>query len=280
VQVHALGVDIADEALELARYNAQKLGQNRADEQGGQLELLQADILLDPFADLYRGPLPLKVALNRHGYSPFWDILISNPPYISPAGYWKTTTRSVRGYEPKLALVPPPAARRSDTQQGDSFYPRLLQIARDVEAKIVLLEVADLEQAHRVVRFARALDIFDGMEIWREDPFASSDASTAEDGVPLVGKGNARSVLCWRGAGSSWLGKAAGQDDAVRLFHSSSGRLPSDFTTPDAKSLRPQFDASLWSEEVTRTALMRASRECRRRRTGAWVPWDVPDKTP
>jgi hypothetical protein len=120
IQVQALGVDVADEALELARHNAQKLGNNRPGEDGGQLELLQADVLLDPFADLCRGPLPLKVALNRHGYSPFWDILISNPPYISPTGYWKTTTRSVRGFEPKLALVPPPAARRSDTQQGSS----------------------------------------------------------------------------------------------------------------------------------------------------------------
>jgi SAM-dependent methyltransferase len=280
IQVQALGVDVADEALELARHNAQKLGNNRPGEDGGQLELLQADVLLDPFADLCRGPLPLKVALSRHGYSPFWDILISNPPYISPAGYWKTTTRSVRGFEPKLALVPPPAARRSDTQQGDLFYPRLLDIARDVEAKIVLLEVADLEQAHRIVRRARALDIFDGMEIWREDPSAPSDTSTGEDDVPLMGQGNARSVLCWRGAGSSWLGKTAGHDDAIRLFHSSSSRLPPVSTTTDGKSLRPQFDASNWTEELTRTALMSALEVTRRRRTGGWVPWDASNKKP
>ncbi len=35
-----------------------------------------------------------------------WDILISNPPYISPRGFAKQTSRSVRNWEPKLALVP------------------------------------------------------------------------------------------------------------------------------------------------------------------------------
>ncbi|EQL32310.1 hypothetical protein BDFG_05538 [Blastomyces dermatitidis ATCC 26199] len=38
-------------------------------------------------------------------------ILLSNPPYISPAQFTNgTTTRSVRKFEPKLALVPPPRA--------------------------------------------------------------------------------------------------------------------------------------------------------------------------
>jgi methylase of polypeptide subunit release factors len=269
VKVQALGVDVSDEALELARLNIQKLGKNRPGEDSGQLELIKADVLLDPFADLYGRTVPFKTALNRHGHPPFWDILISNPPYISPAGYWKTTTRSVRGYEPKLALVPPFTTPRSDAQQGDMFYPRLLEIARDVEAKIVLLEVADLEQAYRVVRRARALDIFDGMEIWREDPLVPSDASMGEDDVPLVGKGNARSVLCWRGAGSAWLGKDAGQDDAARLFHSSSGRLPSDITL--SESMEPQFDPSLWGEELSNAALARVLAHVRNRRKD-WSP--------
>ncbi|KLJ12045.1 hypothetical protein EMPG_09611 [Blastomyces silverae] len=38
-------------------------------------------------------------------------ILLSNPPYISPAQFTNgTTARSVRKFEPKLALVPPPRA--------------------------------------------------------------------------------------------------------------------------------------------------------------------------
>jgi hypothetical protein len=275
VGLHALGVDVSDEALELARHNMQKLGKNTLDKENDQLELIKADVLVDPFADQYGGPLPFKVALNQHGYPPFWDILISNPPYISPSGYWKTTTRSVRGYEPKLALVPPFTMRRDDTQQGDMFYPRLLEVARDVEAKIVLLEVADLEQAHRVASRARSLDIFDGIEIWREDPFASSDASTEESEFPLVGKGNARSVLCWRGVGSAWLGKGAGQDDAARLFRSSSGRLPSRETPFAKKSLEPQFDPSLWNEELTKVAIKKVVRHAQFRRTGIYPPLGI-----
>jgi hypothetical protein len=254
----------------------QKLGKNGPDKERDQLELMKADVLLDPFADQYGGPLPFKVALNQHGYPPFWDILISNPPYISPSGYWKTTTRSVRGYEPKLALVPPFTIRRDDTQQGDMFYPHLLEVARDVEAKIVLLEVADLEQAHRVARRARSLEIFDGIEIWKDDPSASSDASTEEDEFSLVGKGNARSVLCWRGAGSAWLGKVARQDDAARLFRSSSGRLPSRDTPFAKNSLEPQFDSALWTEELTKVAIKRVVRHARFRRTGIFPPSGVP----
>jgi hypothetical protein len=265
--------------LELARHNVQKLGKNVPDQHGDQLELIKADVLLDPFADQHRGPLPFKVALNHHGYPPFWDILISNPPYISPLAYWKTTTRSVRGYEPKLALVPPFTIRQEDAQQGDMFYPRLLEIARDVEAKIVLLEVADLEQAQRVAHRARVLDIFDGIEIWREDPFASAEASTEEEEIPVIGKGNARSVLCWRGAGSSWLGKAAGQDDAARLFRSSSGRLPTHLTPFAKESLEPQFDPSLWTEELTKAAIKRFVDHSRRRRTGNWPPVWIPPKS-
>ncbi|PSK38045.1 Release factor glutamine methyltransferase [Elsinoe australis] len=36
-----------------------------------------------------------------------WHVLVSNPPYVSPRQYRLTTTKSVRGFEPRLALVPP-----------------------------------------------------------------------------------------------------------------------------------------------------------------------------
>jgi hypothetical protein len=208
VDLRIVGIDISDKSLGLAHRNLRnnEIGNEARD---GMTNFAKADVLADPFGDLVAGaPLPLRNLLNHKRWSPFWDILISNPPYISPSAYWKTTMRSVRKFEPRLALVPPPRSKFDDTQQGDMFYPRLLRIAHEVEAKIVLLEVADLEQALRVARLAQKLGVFDGIEIWRDDPDTSSSQPISEDGFGVHGKGNGRSVVCWRGLGGSWLGKA------------------------------------------------------------------------
>jgi len=208
--------------------------------------------MVSPFVEQTEGTLSVKTALNYAGMPSFWDILISNPPYISPSAFWKTTTRSVRGFEPKLALVPPPKEQQSDTERGDMFYPRLLELAREVEAKVVLLEISDMEQAIRVSQRALKLNIFDGVEIWREQPDASASATTTEDGITVVGEGNARSVICWRGLGTSWLGKSeasSSAEDAVRLFRSSWGASQSNDRRPEnatsgglQHSLKPHFD--------------------------------------
>jgi hypothetical protein len=211
---------------------------------------MKADILIDPFADQMDAlARSLKNALNHKRLPSFWDVLISNPPYISPSAYWKTTTRSVRGFEPKLALVPPSTAKQTDTEQGDRFYPRLLNIARDIEAKVVLLEVADLDQAIRVAQRAQSLDIFDGIEIWRDQP-DRTEFSTVENDIPVIGEGNARSVLCYRGLGTSWLDKTSttimfsSEDDAQRLFWSKTGAHALDSTRKngDTSQLEPRFD--------------------------------------
>ncbi|KAF1917906.1 S-adenosyl-L-methionine-dependent methyltransferase [Ampelomyces quisqualis] len=246
VDLRVLAVDVSDTAINLARENMQRLSKSKP----GQMALLKADVLIDPFADQTRGMRNLKRAMFEEQHPQFWDILISNPPYISPSAYWRTTTRSVRGFEPTLALVPPGRAGGDDTKQGDLFYPKLLAIARDVEAKIVLLEVANLEQAQRVVRLARALDIFDGIEVWREDPTSSAPNSSDKHGFTIVGEGNVRSVLCWRGKGSSWLGKVAAQDDNHRILQSSSFRpVPAKAAHLDTTSSQPQFDMSSWVEQ-------------------------------
>jgi len=247
VHLRALAVDVSEEALALARHNLQSVDKSEAESKRGCIDLLKADVLLDPFADQVTGPPSLKAAMNYYDHPPFWDILISNPPYISPSNYWKTTTRSVRSYEPKLALVPPQSPHLDDTKTADAFYSPLLNIARDVEAKVVLLEVADLEQARRVAQRARQLDIFDGIEIWREHPGASTPSPSDATSFAIVGEGNGRSVLCWRGAGSSWLGKATPADrvhDAQRLLLRYNGRtLP---FQPDTESLNPYFDPRLF----------------------------------
>jgi hypothetical protein len=236
-----LGIDISDKALKLALHNLQRLRKSGQLPDKGTLDFLQADILIDPFATQTEGTLSLKAALNWASQPSFWDVLISNPPYVSPSAFWKTTTRSVRHFEPKLALVPPSNAKQTDTDQGDLFYPSLLRIARDVEAKVVLLEVADMEQALRVAQQAQNLDIFEGVEIWREQPSATSDTET-EDRIPVVGQGNARSVLCWRGLGTSWLGKSTTgtppQEDANRLLRSSIEGM----VKAGPRNLEAQFD--------------------------------------
>ncbi|KAH7089605.1 S-adenosyl-L-methionine-dependent methyltransferase [Paraphoma chrysanthemicola] len=245
VVVRALGVDVSEGALHLAHHNVQRLYKNSGSLAKGRVQLIKADVLVDPFADQVAGPMPLKTALNYKRLPSFWDILTSNPPYISPSEYWKTTTRSVRGYEPKLALVPPPKGEQDDIQQGDMFYPRLLNIARDVEAKIVLLEIADMAQALRVAQRALQLGIFDGIEIWREDPSAHPSAVTDQNDFHIRGDGNARSVICWRGLGAVWLGKVdtvVEQDDARRLFQShGSGLLPLNSRSESTFPPAPQF---------------------------------------
>lgn len=318
VDYRMLGVDISPEALALAQENLARLqrlpsrsnmfdtpskeigdgnqeesnrqegqGQGTKAEAGGKVtaHFLRADILRSPFIYGSRNSSTpaLEVALNLKRYPHLWDIIISNPPYISPAAYWKTTMRSVRGFEPRLALVPPdfppkatldvsahgdsgslkpvgdsarsrpipfvfrggildpsistldpstmvpdefPGTDTSETKlqrderQSDQFYPAILAFANRAEAKIVLLEVADEEQAVRVARLVKNT-VYDGVEIWREQPDAvspfafadenSDESSSREEdsvsGIPIIGTGNMRSVVCWRGAGAAWLGK-------------------------------------------------------------------------
>ncbi|KAF9732041.1 hypothetical protein PMIN04_011014 [Paraphaeosphaeria minitans] len=209
VELRALGIDISEKALQLADHNLNRLRGDKTLADKGSLHFLQADVLANPFVEARGGPGHIAVSTAlRHAMLPhIWDILISNPPYISPSAYWKTTTRSVRVFEPKLALVPPPPTSNSGIAQGDSFYPPILGIANEVEAKIVLLEVADLDQALRVARAAQALHVFDGVEIWREQPDEPDSPSPEAAGFHVLGQGNARSVVCWRGTGAAWLGK-------------------------------------------------------------------------
>ncbi|CEO58487.1 hypothetical protein PMG11_03208 [Penicillium brasilianum] len=87
------------------------------------------------------------------------DLLISNPPYISSTDFHNgTTARSVRLFEPRLALVPPTDAHTNTNAIGklgdkpeDIFYRRILGLSLAVEASITVLECGDRMQAERVV---------------------------------------------------------------------------------------------------------------------------------
>lgn len=271
VDLRILGVDVSSSALDLAKHNLERIRNNKTYKNNKDIvEFIEADVLINPFAEQEKGRLSLKAALNLYHKPQFWDIVISNPPYISPASYWKTTTRSVRGFEPKLALVPPSEGGSTDTQQGDAFYPNLLCTARDAEAKVVLLEVADLPQALRVAQVAKKSDIFDGIEIWRDQPDQPSDSdfdpSTQEQqsDFPIIGAGNARSVLCWRGSGAKWLGKttrpSSNAEDANRLFVSQEHLQPTFkyYPLPDAAAediSRPFSDRARSAMQASRRPL-------------------------
>jgi len=214
---HILGLDISPAALALARANLARVAPPTAD-----IEFALADVLLSPTTSPH---LELRANCGN------WDIILANPPYISPRGFHRDTARSVRAFEPRLALVPPalpslettaandPA--RVDEQQGDMFYPAILRVARDVGARIVLVEVADLAQAGRVAQMVVREGCWDGVEIWRDEPGAremlrDGEAEKEElggkvilqDGGEIIrvkGRGKGRSVICWRGEGGAWL---------------------------------------------------------------------------
>lgn len=82
------------------------------------------------------------------------DLLISNPPYISASDFRDgTTARSVRLFEPRLALIPPASGSTEDAQDRpeDVFYRRILTLSIKLQAKVTVLECGDMTQAGRVV---------------------------------------------------------------------------------------------------------------------------------
>lgn len=212
-------MDISPTAISLANKNLQRLISDETLHPKPNLQFLQADILAAKDNEGGTGPSSLYSALQHYTSATsqkghHWDILISNPPYISPTAFAHTTTRSVKRYEPVLSLVPSLPTSSSSTPQdtdqatqdqiqGDLFYPRLLSIAADLSVKVVLFEVADLEQAKRVAGMAEKQGIWDGVEIWRDDP--SSGEVEMEAGIKVMGTGNGRSIVAYRGEGKDWL---------------------------------------------------------------------------
>jgi len=212
--VHVLGIDSSSQAIDLAfknlDHNIETGFLNRC--AGNYVTFLQDDIF--------------------HPQAPTWwnarrDIIISNPPYISPQSYLRDTSRSVRNYEPKAALVPrgngdggvvgngecKDDARR-DTAIGDRFYSRIMEIAQIAQAKYVLVEVADMAQAERVAALALEYP-WDHCtdrhrcEIWRDWPAQGKGkgsernlAASVEicgERIPVMGEGNGRAVFWYRG---------------------------------------------------------------------------------
>jgi methylase of polypeptide subunit release factors len=191
--VKSLGIDISVEALKLANENMRSLPAKTR----RPCSFRRMDIFQEP-TDLGRD----------------WDVVVANPPYISPDHFNKGTTRSVRNWEPKWALVPPviPGEEKVDP---DIFYRRIIQLNKDTfKSKILLMEVGDNDQARRVVEIA--LDIMGSqgkIEIWADAPAESARGKSrswrlfgpkrtvldrrGSHTIPVRGSGNYRTVVIY-----------------------------------------------------------------------------------
>ncbi|KAJ5825521.1 hypothetical protein N7474_002659 [Penicillium riverlandense] len=169
-QLRVIGIDICPMALQLARRN---LTHNL--ERGLLTDRASADVqfrLADVLGDGEHGLPAVEAVLFDQGL-PACDLLVSNPPYVSHSDFRNgTTARSVRHFEPKLALVPP--ARRGQVSDSgrpeDVFYGRIITLSRKLRARITVLECGDLMQARRVVAIHESVSAEDSedfsVEIW------------------------------------------------------------------------------------------------------------------
>lgn len=207
---HIQGVDISPIAIALARRNLQHnihlgnfpqpspsnpppaLAPGQAKPQRGTIHFT--------LNDLFSPSLLSSLATTP------WDVLISNPPYISRQSFAHDTSRSVRNHEPRLALVPDHDGASVELlcEPEDVFYTQLLQLAKSLSPspRLVLLEVAGIEQAERVVGMVGRDDelqrLYPRVEIWRDHPHPEYESHEfGERAVPIRGSGGARAVyLC------------------------------------------------------------------------------------
>lgn len=169
-----LGVDLSTAAIELANRNLEHnlqrgLLSSRA---RSEVHFRRGNVLSDQSSGVVPGVEEVLRDVSLHGCpSGSWDVLISNPPYISPSSFRDgTTARSVRIFEPTLALVPPTGARDPEARncsQGDLFYHRIVALSFKLRPRLTVLECGDRVQAERVMAICRGFmgDLSDGSHI-------------------------------------------------------------------------------------------------------------------
>jgi len=109
-----------------------------------------------------------------------FSLIICNPPYIHTSD--PSVSRSVRKWEPALALYPLPRPSQPDPisssqetpcKDEDIFYQKVLSLTQGASInRIILMEIGSQDQAIRVVRLATQLGLSpnDIVEIWRDWP--------------------------------------------------------------------------------------------------------------
>lgn len=171
IDCDVIGIDISAKALALARQNmARNQGKLQTE---SKVAFMMGDILhhRDYVVHTVQKFLGEEV-----------DIVISNPPYISTRGFDRETSRSVRKWEPRLALVPPGQGGIS----GDAFYPAISDIANQLSARAMLVEVGGWEQVERIRKG------------WNDEKWAGTAAW-----ADWCGRG--RGVTAWT-KGYEWIG--------------------------------------------------------------------------
>ncbi|KAK8034339.1 hypothetical protein PG993_009334 [Apiospora rasikravindrae] len=100
----------------------------------------------------------------------------------------RDTGRSVRNFEPRLALVPHPRNEPAACAPEDVFYKRLCEVAGILRPTIMLFEVGDLEQATRVAQMALAAtgERLKDLEIWRDCPDVAEEEGTGDSDTALT----------------------------------------------------------------------------------------------
>lgn len=198
-RVSILGVDVSARAIDLARknlyYNA-RLG-HLSDRALQEVQFFQGDVLCcnehqhSGIYEILREYAHSRAVSDTLGRDEDlrWDVLVSNPPYISAKSFRDgTTARSVRTFEPTIALVPPHWVQPSVTglHKEDLFYQRLILLSFDLQVRLTVLECGDRLQAERVraagreiaanCKAANMLSIW----IWPPDTEVAADAPSSD----------------------------------------------------------------------------------------------------
>jgi HemK-like putative methylase len=131
------GYDISEKALKLSKENLRNAERDHF-HKPCPVEFRHQDIF---------GP---DDALQMAPQSKSVDIIISNPPYIDPYHFNTTTSRSVRTFEPRLALVPRDMA-------ATAVYRRLIRIHEHLGSRVLVMETSGRQQCLDIASMAREM---------------------------------------------------------------------------------------------------------------------------
>jgi len=214
-RVEVLGVDSSARAIRLARENLSKYlkDYNLSRKTVKDIRFIQGD-LFEEIKVSYSSTNEKNVTAWSFDTGYECDVIVSNPPYISTRDLYRTTSRSVRMFEPRSALVPEFLNENTmpeqifDSTEADLFYGPLCEMAKKRCASLVLFEIGDISQAIRVAKLTKYFLGEDwNVEIWRDHP-DMIDQTTIDETMTfsqgyrpkITGSGNVRGVFAWQNA--------------------------------------------------------------------------------